>query len=255
MIRAHGVLSEDEINERSAREGAELIRELAGGARIVATRLAHRPAPAWIAVEDAALFRAAYPDLAWNGAVPNRDGNDIDHDAAREEMVRRALRTSGPVKPDQVAERLGFDPSEIRRHLAALEAKGAVFRGRFVSADNDSWCDRYNLERIHRLTLEKVRAEVEPCEDHEYAALVLRWHHIGGIDLPSGAEAVAAVLDQLSGVALDADLWERAILPARMPDYRPEYLDLLCLSGQIMWVAGPRRAHNEEVPTRIAFVP
>ncbi len=255
LIRAHGALSEDEIRERCAREGAELIRELTAGERIVATRLAHRPAPVWIAVEDAALFRSAYPDAAWNGAVPNRDRNDIDHNAAREEMVRRALRTSGPVKPDQVAERLGLHTTEVLRHLAALEAKGAVFRGRFVSADNDSWCDRYNLERIHRLTLEKVRAEVEPCEDQEYAAFVLRWHHLDGADLPSGAEAVAAVLDQLSGVALDTDLWERAIIPARVPDYRPEHLDLLCLSGQMMWVAGPRRADHEEVPSRIAFVP
>ena len=129
---------------------------------------------------------------------------------------------------------------EIRRHLAALEAKGAVFRGRFSGAGAESWCDRYNLERIHRLTLEKVRAEIEPCEDHEYAAFVLRWHHIGGDGLPSGADGVAAVLDQLSGVALDTELWERANLPARVPDYRPEHLDLLCLSGQMVWVAGQR---------------
>ena len=144
---------------------------------------------------------------------------------------------------------------EIRRHLAALEAKGAVFRGRFSGAGAESWCDRYNLERIHRLTLEKVRAEIEPCEDHEYAAFVLRWHHIGGDGLPSGADGVAAVLDQLSGVALDTELWERAILPARVPDYRPEHLDLLCLSGQMVWIAVSGSGANQEVPSRIAFVP
>src|SRR5262249_25115880 len=37
--------------------------------------------------------------------------------------------------------------------------------------------------------------------------------------------------------------------------YRPDYLDLLCLGGQITWVAGPRRAADEEVPSRVAFVP
>ncbi len=168
--------------------------------------------------------------------------------------MRRALRTSGPVKPEDLADRLGFQIAEGRHHLAALESKGAVFRGRFSGAGAESWCDRYNLERIHRLTLEKIRAEVEPCEDHEYAAFVLRWHHIAGADLPPGADGVAAVLDQLSGIALDTELWERAILPVRVPDYRPEYLDLLCLSGQMMWISGSGGA-NQEVPSRIAFVP
>jgi len=149
---------------------------------------------------------------------------------------------------------LGLPSAQVQAALAALEAKGSVFRGRFAGA-GESWCDRYNLERIHRLTLEKIRAEVEPCEDREYTAFLLRWHHIGGADLPPGADGAAAVLEQLSGLALDTELWERAILPARIPDYRPEYLDLLCLSGRIMWMAGPRRDGSAEIPSRVAFMP
>jgi ATP-dependent helicase Lhr and Lhr-like helicase len=253
LIRAHGGLSADEIGERVAGDSATLIGELAASRRVVQINPAHRQGSVWIAAEDAALFAAAYPEAIASGDAAIPAAGAIDGDTAREEIVRRALRTSGPVEPPMLADRLGIQIAEVRRHLAALEAKGAVFRGRFTRADSESWCDRYNLERIHRLTLEKIRSEVEPCEDHEYAAFVLRWHHIGGSDAPSGVEGVAAVLDQLGGVALDTELWERAIIPARVPDYRPEHLDMLCLSGQVMWVARSRSAG--EVPSRIAFVP
>ena len=255
LIRSHGALSDEELGERTAIGGSALVRELAEGARIASIRMACRHEPVWIAAEDYSLFSAAYPDAGAIGHAPVSNGVEVDHDSAREELMRRALRTSGPVTPEDLADRLGFQIAEARRHLAVLESKGAVFRGRFSGAGAESWCDRYNLERIHRLTLEKIRAEVEPCEDHEYAAFVLRWHHIGGVDLPPGADGVAAVLDQLSGVALDTELWERAILPVRVPDYRPEYLDLLCLSGQMMWIAASGSGANQEVPSRIAFVP
>ena len=254
LINAHGALDENEIGERVAGDGAALIRELVQGARIVPIRLAHRRSQLWIAADDATLFRAAYPDAALSAPAAALNGNEIDRDSARQEIVRRALRTSGPVVASELGERLGLVGAEVLRHLAALEAKGAVFRGRFIGGV-ESWCDRYNLERIHRLTLEQVRAEVEPCEDHEYASFLARWHHIGGADLPSGVEGVAAVLEQLSGVALDTELWERAILPARVLGYRPDHLDLLCLSGQMMWVAGPLRAADGEVPSRVAFLP
>ena len=35
------------------------------------------------------------------------------------------------------------------------------------------------------MTLARVRAEIEPCADHEYAAFRLRWMHVGGADLPA----------------------------------------------------------------------
>jgi ATP-dependent Lhr-like helicase len=110
------------------------------------------------------------------------------------------------------------------------------------------------LERIHRATLERIRAEIEPCNDHEYAAFLLRWHHIGGVGLEAGERGVAAVLDQLSGLVFSPELWEHAILPARIPDYRPEYLDALCLSGEFAWVGSAAQSEATAVPARIAFM-
>ena len=51
-----------------------------------------------------------------------------------------------------------------RRRAAALEAEGVVLRGRFYAwrATDLEWCDRALLARIHRYTLNRLRAEIEP---------------------------------------------------------------------------------------------
>jgi ATP-dependent Lhr-like helicase len=248
MIRAHGAVDEQAIAARCAVEPVPLLSSLAAAARITRIRLPHRTAPVWIAAEDAPLYAAVY-----GLHLPADGGATDDGDAARAELIRRALRTSGPVTARELADSLGIAQTTAEHSLIALEAAGVLFCGRFTS-EAEQWCDRYNLERIHRLTLEKVRAQAEPCTDAEYTSVCLAWHHIGGIGLPAGAEAVAAVLEQLAGMPFHARAWEQALLPARVPDYRPEQLDLLCLSGEFMWVAPPGAA-VDDLPEQVAFVP
>ena len=50
------------------------------------------------------------------------------------------------------------------------------------------------------------------------------------------------LLEQLEGVEAPAAAWEGEILPARMEDYDPVWLDALCLSGSVVWGRGGRTA-------------
>ena len=184
------------------------------------------------------------------------------------------MATSGPVEIAELAERVKMAPTtgeasararsegaDLPRPFHAAPpgarplARSARQEARGVAASPEQWCDRYNLEQIHRLTLKRLRSETEPAADHEYAAFRLRWSHIGGAGIAADQSGVAAVLEQLSGVALSPELWERAILPARIPGYRPEWLDLLCLGGEVVWAAVPAQADtDDEVPARITFL-
>ncbi len=225
LIRAHGSLTQAEIEERVGDGARAMLAELDAEHRLARVSVRGESLERIIALEDQAIFVSAY-DGAW-----------VDGDAAREELVRRALKTCEPTTADEVAARLHLKETEIDQSLASLESQGAVFRGHFTRADVIQWCDRYNLERIHRMTLARVRAEIEPCADHEYAAFRLRWMHVGGAELAPDQSGVAAVLEQLSGIAATPEIWEHAILPARIAGYRPEMLDLVCMSGQMKWVA------------------
>jgi ATP-dependent Lhr-like helicase len=181
-------------------------------------------------------------------AAPTRD-------SAVEELTRRALKTSGPVSAEELAARLELKPAELTKALAALEGQGVVFRGHYTNPRIEQWCERYNLERIHRLTLERLRGEIEPCDEAEFVDFLLRWHRVGGHNLEPGIEGAAFVLERLQGLAYAPEFWEEAILRARVPDYRAEYLDLLCASGRFIWVGVPHDDTVRERPARVALLP
>jgi ATP-dependent Lhr-like helicase len=246
LIRTHGSLTQSEIEDRLGEGARAMLSELDAEGRISRITLSNELMEKIVAVEDKAIFDAAYSGIG-------------DRDAARLELVRRAFKTSGPTTASEIAARVHFSQSEIDQSLAALEANGAIFQGHFTRADITQWCDRYNLERIHRMTLARVRAEIEPCADHEYAAFRLRWMHIGGAELPADQTGVATVLDQLSGIAATPEIWEHAILPARISGYRPEMLDLVCMSGQMQWVAVAGESTDvtraPATPSRVTFIP
>jgi len=255
-IRSHGALAPAALEDRVRGDWHAMLAALESNGRVIRARLAPDAAELLIAGEDRALFSAAYPESAFESRHFDFEGAvEIAPDSARLELVRRALKTFGPVTAADLAARLRIRPAEIEAALAALEASGAIFRGHFTRADAEQWCDRYVLEKIHRMTLARVRAEIEPCEDHEFAAFRLRWHHVGGLDLPGGQEGAGIVLEQLSGLCFEPHLWESAILPARIAGYRPEYLDLQCLSGAIVW-AGVAETDGEEreFPAKVAFL-
>ena len=252
VIRAHGALAPYQIDERVTGDAIAMLAELELEGRLVRANYGANASQKLIAAEDAALFAAAYPNLVFARTVAD-SGQEFSREAAHEELVRRALKTSGPITTSELAERLELPPADIERSLAALEASGEVFRGRFTSARDEQWCERGNLEKIHRLTLARLRAEIEPCEDHEFAAFRLRWFHIGGTDLAPGTEGVAAVLDQFEGSAFSPDLWENAILPARITGYRGDLLDQLCVGGQFVWAALPDEQGEDAIPARVAF--
>ena len=279
LIRAHGALAAVSLQERVGGEAPPMIAALEREGRVLRAHLSSGSAEMLIASEDVALFTAAYPDAIFerhieappsDAAPAASDGAPApEPDDAEREIVRRAMATSGPVELAELAERLELTPASLEKSLLALEAKGLIFRGHFTphrvplgaarprgaaGKGPEQWCDRYNLEKIHRLTLNRLRAETEPCADHEYALFRMRWHHVGGVGIAADQSGVAAVLEQLSGVPLSPESWERAILPARIPGYRPEWLDLLCLGGEVVWAAVPGEDAAGELPARITFL-
>jgi ATP-dependent Lhr-like helicase len=273
LIRAHGELPTGTLEERTAGEANAMLSALEREGRVIRARLSPAAPEMLIAAEDAALFTAAYPEASFERhaeaplALPVHEASAPEADEAEREIVRRAMATSGPLEIAELGERLKMTSATLEKHLLVLEAKGLVFRGHFIARRSmlgatrartatagEQWCDRYNLEKIHRLTLNRLRSETEPCADHEYAAFRMRWNHVGGEGIAADQSGVAAVLEQLSGVALTPELWERAILPARIPGYRPEWLDLLCLGGEMVWAAVPGEDAAGEVPARITFL-
>ena len=67
--------------------------------------------------------------------------------------------------------------------LLRLEAEGQILRGRFTSSASakDSeieWCNRRVLARIHRLTLGRLRREIEPVNTRDFMRFLYHWQHL-----------------------------------------------------------------------------
>jgi ATP-dependent Lhr-like helicase len=61
-----------------------------------------------------------------------------------------------------------------------------------------------------------------------------------------GPDAVPAVLGQLEGFDAPASAWETEVLPARIAEYDPAWLDEQCLAGRIVWTRLATRSGDAE---------
>jgi ATP-dependent Lhr-like helicase len=91
------------------------------------------------------------------------------------------------------------------------------------------------LARIHRLTIGRLRREIEPVTTADFVRFLHRWQHLAPGSQLHGADGVLHVIKQLQGYEISAAAWEGEILPSRVAHYSPEFLDQLCLSGEVMW--------------------
>jgi ATP-dependent helicase Lhr and Lhr-like helicase len=171
------------------------------------------------------------------GAPNMKDGGEAaGRQEALVEILRGRLEGLGPVTEDGLAASLGIERAETEAALAALEAEGFALRGRFTpDAAEEEWCDRRLLARIHRYTIQRLRAEIEPVAALDFLRFLLAWQRVTAEARMDGPEAVAVVVDQLAGFEAPAGAWESDLLPARIGHYDATWLDDQCLSGRVAW--------------------
>jgi ATP-dependent Lhr-like helicase len=122
----------------------------------------------------------------------------------------------------------------IEQSLHRLTAVGRISSGEFTPGGaGTEWCDGEVLRLLRRRSLAALRHDIEPVPATTLARFLPAWQHVGSAS--RGVEAVVAAIEQLQGVAIPASAWERLVLPARVADYSPAYLDEVCASGEVVW--------------------
>jgi ATP-dependent Lhr-like helicase len=172
--------------------------------------------------------------------------------------LRRYLRASGPVARPEILARYAFDGERLDAALGELMAERQIVAGRFAARQDDvggsaagdqsaaattpiagaiQYCDRDLLARIRRRTIALLRRAVQPVPLATYADFLARW---------TSGSSLRGVMAQLAGVALPGPVWERDVLPGRLPDFQGDELAALCQAGELVWAAAgrdPRRGH------------
>ncbi len=206
-------------------------------------------APLWIAAERLAELRAVLADCATDPPIDAVSTAAAERGAALVELIRSRLEGLGPVTAQQLGAPLGLPADEIQPALLALEQEGFALRGEYEIGAGEQWCERGLLARIHRYTLNRLRREIEPVSAADFMRFLFQWQGLGA-HRGEGRESLAAVLDQLAGLALPAAAWEAHILPARLRLYTPDQLDSLCQSGRIVWLRPGSTGGREAAPRK-----
>ena len=216
LLRRRGDLREGEYPE-------DLAEPLLAERRAVHVRVAGERR--LIAAEDAGRYRDAV------GAMPPGGLPEVFlevDDEPLHSLVRRFARSRGPFTTAEANERFGRDVEPVLREL---ERRDELVRGELRPGGTErEWCDPEVLRRLRRASLAALRREVEPAEQAALGRFLPSWH---GIDRRA---SLREALVPLQGLSLPVALWESEVLSRRVPAYRPEQLDALCASGEVVWV-------------------
>ena len=220
--------------------------------------IAGGPDTLWVAAERLNHLRAIHPQASLTPQIdpPASYANETwSFEQGLVEILRGRLDGLGPVTVAELAVSFSLPANQLEIALAKLEGEGFVMQGQFTpegtqasspahrqeEARGDArvpveWCARRLLARIHRYTLNRLRKEIEPVSAADFMRFLFVWQKVAADHKVEGAASVAAILDQLEGFEAPAGSWESEILPARIADYDPAWLDGLCLSGKLTWL-------------------
>ena len=227
VFLALGDLSAEEAAARCDGDGAAWVEALAAAGRLVP--LAALPGR-YVLAEQADTYRAAF-----DPATPRPDSRRRPprHPAPRPQHPRppHPRPTPGPLPlAANLARPRPRRPRRIRRtrHRPNLPI--------YPISQSPEFCDRRNLERIHRHTLSLLRKEVEPVSVYAYADFLARWSHLHPAHRLDGPGALVKLLQQMRGLPAPGVAWERDLLPLRLAAFDPGELEGLCERGEVVWV-------------------
>ncbi|MBV8816023.1 MAG: DEAD/DEAH box helicase, partial [Verrucomicrobia bacterium] len=211
------------------------------------------PRSFWVPAERLPMLEAIYPgstiDPFLESPAAEREHKWERGEAVRE-LVRGRMEVIGPTTSSALADFFRLTVTEIDAALIALESEGFVLRGKFQPGARElEWSDRRLLARIHRLTLNRLRAEIQPVSLAEFQRFLLSWQRVSIESRVEGPDGVRAVLDLLDGYELPAAAWEPEILALRVKEYVPGWLDQLCFTGRFGWgrLTAPQNANGRPV--------
>ncbi len=193
----------------------------------------------WVAAERLPQLNVIHPFSSLNPSIVAPDSysqTTWTFETALVEILRGRLEGLGPTTVAGLARSFGLTDAEIELGLLKLEAEGFVIRGHFSPGSNETeWSARRLLARIHSYTLNRLRQEIEPVSTSDFMRYLLAWQKVAPTHQMEGPESVRAIIEQMEGFEAPAAAWESEILPSRLVDYDPSWLDALCLSGEVVW--------------------
>ncbi len=248
-----GFLTEIEGVNARGESWAPLFHELANERRCATVTIggAEGKRVFWVAAERLGEFLSMWIDR--DGVVSSVDGGSglkhpdasvVSRSDAVKQILQGRMELTGAVTVEALKASFGLPADEIDVALHELENDGVVLRGYFTpGSDVQEWCDRRLLARVHRYTIQRLRAEIEPVSIADFMRYLFVWQKVHPDHKATGVDGLSAVIDQLDGYEVAGGAWETDVLAQRLTNYEPTLLDTLSLTGRVAWgrISSPSR--------------
>ncbi|MDH7602144.1 MAG: DEAD/DEAH box helicase [Armatimonadota bacterium] len=153
------------------------------------------------------------------------------------ELLERHMTSRAVVIPTRIASRYGLLESTVQKVVDEMALGGELVE---IRPDPQSgyrrWMSPMNLEIVYRRSLAAAKSRAELVSPERFSEFLVRWQHLHPATRVEGVEGLRTVLAQLEGVWAPFSVWQPDILGRRMSDFKPEYVDNLCLSAEFVWV-------------------
>lgn len=155
-------------------------------------------------------------------------------------VLRRFLNTHALVGVEDVLQRYPLPRVWVEEALKTWSRAG-------TAVALESWGDTPtvlyslpgNLEQVQKGSLAQRRKEIPTVSASVFAQFVQRWQGLHPATSTGGPEGLRTSLERLQALPIPRELWEKTILPARIPGYQTRWLDDLILSGEWCWTCQP----------------
>lgn len=238
-LRRLGDLAGDEVDD--ALTG--WLRELEQEARVCQLQLPGSvPNPRWLLAEEEVLYRQAF---GMAEVEPQQQQQ------AAETILLRFLTTHALVSLADILTRYPFDPDWAKQKLQEWSGSGRLVPVAAAQGEPLQWSAPENLEQVERGSLSLLRREVVTAPPQQFADFLTYWQRLAPQEQREQA-GLRDALESLEGALLPAALWEQVLLPARVANYQPRWLDDLLSGGEWTWFC---RGDGDNGPGQLAFVP
>ncbi|GIP38391.1 DEAD/DEAH box helicase [Paenibacillus sp. J31TS4] len=152
---------------------------------------------------------------------------------------------------EELAARYGLPLGRAQEVIRGWRDERAVEEAPFAEPGHEElWTSTKVTGQMLRFTIREYRREAERVPADRLALLLAERHGLLPGQRGEGPEGLREAIARLQGLFLPVSHWETYLFPARMASYRREDLDLLCASGEVLWI-GRREEGDKE--GRVAF--
>lgn len=136
--------------------------------------------------------------------------------------------------------------ADARRIADEMLASGRIERAPHAADEKERiWTSANVASRLIRLSIREARREARPADPARWCGqIAMMQHALQGTQL-QGTEGLRLVIERMQGLFAPLSHWETILFPSRMSRYRKEDLDLLCASGEVIWLGKKEEGDKE----------